>query len=60
MPQIGKKNYDVRIIERKLDDLAIRKDYEKFLKNLLDDSENSTWTRPGEEIIEGPELEVVS
>ena len=60
MPKIGKKSYDTRIIKRELQNPQFKKDYDKYLKNLPDDAENSAWTRPGEEENkEGPELEVV-
>lgn len=60
MPKIGKKSFDIRVISRNLHDNSVRKEYEKHLKNLSDDTENADWTRPGEEESNSPELEVVS
>lgn len=61
MPKIGKKNHDIRVISRNLHDPEVKKEYDKFLKTLEDDSEHADWTRPGEEEEkQSPDLEVVS
>jgi hypothetical protein len=49
MSKADEKTFDVRVIERALHRGEIKKpDYEKYLRNLPDDSDNSDWTTPGE------------
>jgi len=55
MPKIGEKTYDVRTLERALHRGEIKpSEYEKYLKNLPDETDQVVETRPGDPEFENP------
>ncbi len=44
MTKIGEKNFDIRLIERRIHKGEIKQsEYDRYLKSLPDDEENSQW-----------------